>query len=65
MSAHLAAVLRQKSSPNLDVLVLYLRQAEIEGLLLLVRLRGRENSIQKGRVGLILPMMLEGVEIGG
>ena len=64
MRAYVLAVFRQQPGPYLDVLVLDLSKVEIQGLLPIVGLLGRENAVQERRVGFVLPMVLEGPEIG-
>ena len=59
-----ATVLRGAARPDLDVPVLDLGEAPVEVLLLRVRLGVGEQAIQERRVGLVLPMVLEGVEVG-
>lgn len=61
----MATVLRQQLRPDRYVLVLDLRQPEVQGLFVTVRFRRREDAVQKRRIGLVLPMMFEGEEIGG
>jgi len=64
MRPYTTAVLGQEIGPNLNVPVLDLSQPEIEGLLLRVLLFRGEYAVQKGGIRLVLPMMLEGVEVG-
>lgn len=63
MPADGTAMLREKASPDLDVPVLDFSQPQIQGLLAFVRLRGGEDAIEKCGVGLVLPVMLEGMQI--
>jgi hypothetical protein len=53
----------QQIRPDLNVLVLDLGESQIQRLLVLVSLRGRQHPIQVCGVGFVLPVMLERVEI--
>src|SRR5690242_4864924 len=59
-----STVIREQLRPDLDVPVLDGGQAQIEVPLLGVSLRARQYTIQVRGVGLVLPMMLEGVQVG-
>jgi hypothetical protein len=59
-----AVVLSQQPAPHLYVPVFDLGQAAIEVFLFGIRLGVRQQSVEVRRVGLVLPMVLEGVEVG-
>src|SRR5690348_8445638 len=58
------AVLREQPSPDLDVPVLYGGEPLVEMLLLGIGLGFSEHAIEECSVGLVLPVVLEGVEVG-
>ena len=57
------AVLGQQLLPHLHVPVFDVGEAKVQGLLVRVRFRGRQDTIQKGGVGFVLPMVFEGVQV--
>jgi hypothetical protein len=59
------AVLREQVGPDLEVTIFDVGQAAIDVLLLRVRLGLGEEAVEKRRVGLVLPVVLECVEVGG
>ena len=60
-----AAVFAQQRRPDLDVPVLDLGEPAIQVALLRVLLGVGQQPIQIRRVGLVLPVMVEGVEVDG
>jgi hypothetical protein len=56
-------VLRHQVAPHDHVPVFYSGEAGIDVLLLRIRFSFAEDSIEKGGVGLVLPVMFEGVNI--
>jgi len=59
-----ATMLRHQVTPDNYMAVLYRGQPRVNVLLSRIGLGSGENTIEVGRVSLILPMVLEGVEIG-
>ena len=57
-------VLGEQPRPDLDVTILYRGEASVDVLLFWVRLDIRQRAIQERRIGLVLPVMLEGMEVG-
>jgi hypothetical protein len=57
-------MLRKQLCPDLDVSVFDFRQAPIEILLLWIRFRVGKQAIEIGGVCLVLPMVLERVQVG-
>src|SRR5674476_1223540 len=63
--ADAAAMARQQGGPDLEVSVFNVSQTPIDVLLGWVRLGIGQKAIEIRRIGLVLPMMLECVEVGG
>ena len=63
MRRDLVSMLLQQRRPDLNVTVLDLGQSQIQRLLLRVRLRPGKDAVQVRGIGLVLPMMLEGVKV--
>jgi hypothetical protein len=57
-------MLRQQVAPYDHVAIFDLRQARVNPLLPLIGLRVSQNPVEKGGVGFILPVVLEGVDVG-
>jgi hypothetical protein len=53
----------QEVGPDYDVPVFDVRQSRVNVLLFRIRLRRGEKAIEIGRVGFILPVVLESVDI--
>jgi hypothetical protein len=64
MVAGRAPVLRQQRRPDLEVAVLHLGEPAIDALLRRVRLGVGEHAVEIGSVGLVLPVVMEGLEVG-
>ena len=56
-------VLGEQLRPDLDVAVLHRGEATVDVLLLRVGLDVRQGAIQERRIGLVLPVMLESMEV--
>ena len=63
MRPQLTPVLCQQVLPDLDVLVLDLGQPEVQRLLVRVVFSRCQHAIQERGIGLVLPVVLEGVQI--
>ena len=64
MWADTASMLCEQTGPDMEMPVFHVRQSSIDVLLGRVGLRIGQQTIQERGVGLILPVMLEGIEIG-